>query len=574
MNVGCEAEKLDNSKTNEIEYENQRQCADDQNDEIQRKVIDGPTEIADTKQEAAPVAEKTTEEVQQADMPSSPCAIEEEIQALLENVPEISNHFTILDKIGEGAFSSVFLACLKHYPEVSERFALKHILPTTHPARIENELRCLLKLGGQDNVMGVKLCFRNKDHVVIVMDHFPHEKFQDVITVMSPEEARDYMKNLLIALRRIHQYKVIHRDVKPSNFLYNREKKLQLSKICGCTSRNRLQAEFVITSSSTYYSKSNEPCWLEKSDQTSPPVLENQAAASRSLHFSCHPSEDFSRSLTIEAQYSLVDFGLASGKFLIDRDGEKFGRLSCAPPSTSSTRVPLSPSKANIDQSNKVSPSFSKPSGSIPLPSLPKKPPAFAVPSCSSKVFLERSGLCDCLGKPQICSLCVARKNQMAPRAGTAGFRALEVLLKSPSQDTAIDIWSAGTIFLSVLSARYPFFRAQDDMGYLAQIISLLGSTACINAASSFGKVLTLSESMPATDLHGTCRTLRATQMASSCLGTSCTHQEHLTLVQLWTAISQKPFDLLTRMLDPNPYTRITAEEALKHPYFTEAGPS
>ena len=46
-----------------------------------------------------------------------------------------------------GAFSSVFLARLKHYPEVSEMFALKHVLPTTHPARIENELRCLLKLG-------------------------------------------------------------------------------------------------------------------------------------------------------------------------------------------------------------------------------------------------------------------------------------------------------------------------------------------------------------------------------------------------------------------------------------------
>ena len=30
---------------------------------------------------------------------------------------------------------------------------------------------------GEDNVMGVELCLRNRDHVVIVMQYFPHEKF-------------------------------------------------------------------------------------------------------------------------------------------------------------------------------------------------------------------------------------------------------------------------------------------------------------------------------------------------------------------------------------------------------------
>ncbi|RUS72953.1 hypothetical protein EGW08_019283, partial [Elysia chlorotica] len=324
---------------------------------------------------------------------------------------EVANHFTIVEKIGEGAFSSVFLARLKHYPEVSEMFALKHILPTTHPARIENELRCLLKLGGQDNVMGVKLCLRNKDNVVIVMDYFPHDKFQDILSVMSTSEARDYMRNLLIALRQVHQYKVIHRDVKPSNFLYNRERK----------------------------------------------------------------------------QYALVDFGLASGHFLIDRDGEKIGRKnespkSCTAPSSShAARVPLSPSKANINQSNRINKVYSS-RGSIPLPTLPKRQPSLIqLASLSVTVFFFFFVI------PSIFFMSESRKNQLAPRAGTAGFRAPEVLLKSPIQDTAVDIWSAGTIFLSVLSARYPFFRAQEDLGHLAQIISVVGSEACVSAAASFG---------------------------------------------------------------------------------------
>ena len=31
---------------------------------------------------------------------------------------------------------------------------------------------------GKDNVIEVKACVREKDHVVIVMPYFPHEKFQ------------------------------------------------------------------------------------------------------------------------------------------------------------------------------------------------------------------------------------------------------------------------------------------------------------------------------------------------------------------------------------------------------------
>ena len=76
----------------------------------------------------------------------------------------------------------------------------------------------------------------------------------------------------------------------------------------------------------------------------------------------------------------------------------------------------------------------------------------------------------------------------MAPRAGTPGFRAPEVLLKYPHQTTAVDVWSAGVILLCILSGRYPFFRAHDDMSALAQIVSLLGSKAMAEAAKNCGK--------------------------------------------------------------------------------------
>lgn len=39
---------------------------------------------------------------------------------------------------------------------------------------------------------------------------------------MTVQETKDYMIALLTALRRVHKFNIIHRDVKPSNFLYDR----------------------------------------------------------------------------------------------------------------------------------------------------------------------------------------------------------------------------------------------------------------------------------------------------------------------------------------------------------------
>ena len=54
----------------------------------------------------------------------------------------------------------------------------------------------------------------------------------------------------------------------------------------------------------------------------------------------------------------------------------------------------------------------------------------------------------------------------------------------------AVDIWSAGVIFLSLLSGRYPFFRANDDMTALAQIISTIGSDTVKEAAHACGMLM------------------------------------------------------------------------------------
>lgn len=80
-----------------------------------------------------------------------------------------------------------------------------------------------LSRSGQDNVVGVDLCLRNGDSIAFVMPYMPHDRFHDYFYNLSVVDLQEYMFNLLIALKRVHEFNVIHRDVKPSNFLHDRK---------------------------------------------------------------------------------------------------------------------------------------------------------------------------------------------------------------------------------------------------------------------------------------------------------------------------------------------------------------
>ena len=70
-------------------------------------------------------------------------------------------------------------ACLSFHHYSKYAFYMSQLilsLPNTVPAWQFNQTSCIYR--GEDNVMGVELCLRNRDHVVIVMQYFPHEKFQ------------------------------------------------------------------------------------------------------------------------------------------------------------------------------------------------------------------------------------------------------------------------------------------------------------------------------------------------------------------------------------------------------------
>jgi cell division control protein 7 len=99
--------------------------------------------------------------------------------------------------------------------------AIKKIYVTSSPIRIFNELELLYDLRDSDSVCPLITAFRHLDQVVAVLPYFQHMDFRDYYRDMKISEMRLYFRSMLTALRAVHAKKIVHRDVKPTNFLYN-----------------------------------------------------------------------------------------------------------------------------------------------------------------------------------------------------------------------------------------------------------------------------------------------------------------------------------------------------------------
>ncbi|XP_069497878.1 cell division cycle 7-related protein kinase isoform X2 [Ambystoma mexicanum] len=533
---------------------------------------------------------------------SEVAGLREDIENLYEAVPQLKNVFNIKDKIGEGTFSSVYLgtALLKSGEE--EKFALKHLIPTSHPVRIAAELQCLTEAGGQENVMGIKYCLRKNDHVVIIMPYLEHESFLDILNNLTFDEVRDYMFNLLKALRHIHHFGIVHRDIKPSNFLYNRrlkeyalvdfglaqgtpDTKIELLKVVkseGQQGSCSLNKAHITGNRVSVPHPSSKP--LAPPSASKVPISKPGALSQSQIKAGKDGKEGF---VNLSAQRSVF--------------GERNFNIRISAPTDIAIMRPIKQPRMMMDvSSRKLAPRKKV----VPLKTASSVAARKSASTCPSNLT------CDCYATDRVCSVCLSRRQQVAARAGTPGFRAPEVLTKCPDQTTAIDVWSAGIIFLSLLSGRYPFFKASDDLTALAQIMTILGSRETIRAAKTFGKSVLCSKEAPAQNLRTLCENLRGTNLSgrksdpmhrplNSCgpdLQTDNPKKETFVSPQSheeqdqkmlppkntvtgdfkrmridmkgWDLVPDEAYHLLGRLLDLNPATRITADEALVHPFF------
>ncbi|KIJ68277.1 hypothetical protein HYDPIDRAFT_81366 [Hydnomerulius pinastri MD-312] len=126
----------------------------------------------------------------------------------------------------------------------------------------------------------------------------------------------------------------------------------------------------------------------------------------------------------------------------------------------------------------------------------------------------------------------------------TLWYRAPEILLGATKYSTAIDMWSVGCIFAELL-LKEPLFQAKGEIELLSMIFKLLGPPT--NSSWPEYASLPLAKTITLPSPHA--------------------HQ----LRQRFHHMTTSGIDLLMSLLTYDPEQRITAEEALRHPYFSES---
>lgn len=300
----------------------------------------------------------------------------------------ITDLFEIIKELYHGSSSIVYLG---KYRKTGKIYAIKKLYWTFCPPRYFQEFKILRMCNNPNIIQGSRLFYKNNEEIYLILQYFEHVPFPVTLNSFTPKLIYYYMKSLLNGLAYLHSKKIIHRNVKPTNFLFN-------------------------------------------------PTL-------------------------------------FTGK-LIGFQNSCFEELKTV----------------NSEEANTQS-SF----------------PTFSV--------------------------------------GTHGYKPPEVLLKSEVITTAVDVWSAGVILLTILTRRYPFFTCHDDLDSLCQIANIIGTEKLKEAAIECHRQIVFPFDVKTTDL-------KLIVIA---------YNPRIFDLHLPDTI----FDLLSKMLDPFPSKRITALEAIHHPYFT-----
>lgn len=133
----------------------------------------------------------------------------------------------------------------------------------------------------------------------------------------------------------------------------------------------------------------------------------------------------------------------------------------------------------------------------------------------------------------------------------TVHYKAPELLLSYPYYNYEVDIWGLGCTFASMIFKRFPFFRGRDNNEMLLRISSLLGGNLLLQYTEKFSLQL-------------------PSQIQAKIVDRRKKTWEDLKNEKNENLYDPLAIDLLIKMLTIDHTDRITAADALNHPFFND----